>query len=1076
MNDAAVQKLTRFVFAYRRRLIAGRIQRAALLIAATFLTLTALLQALFAFLPLTLLPLLFDAGAAVAVLLIAAHIFYSMVLKAPGVLDVARSIESRLSGEKTFLSLSLELARNWRTCDNPFTGAACERALQDLPALPTAPPPWRRRLPAGAYALLLGLWCLTTPLLSPRLLDYWDLPLRGVDGRGMRVEPGSVTVPQGASVTLKLQPSGVRFPSSRLQLSTAGGERHQNFVLRPDSSGAFVYRLDSVTSTFTYRFAPLTTALPPETVTVAPRPRLFGLNIVVIPPAYTRRQKHALAEGQGTFEAYIGSRVQVSITSQRLSRAWLLRGNDSLPLSVTGSSASGEMAVLAPVSYTFALIDTLGQTSDSLPMYRISAIPDEPPLVQIVRPGFNKILEPAQVETLRVEGVDDIGIRSMALKWRTGAQRAGTAGDREFPLKGVPVTAHLSFIWHLAELVLYPGDTVYYWAEARDALSRPGVSDTFWLRIPTVEERHEQRARNQEQAEKTLGAVRDKQGEIGRELERMVKAAARKNELSWEQKQILREVHKELEAQADSMHKALQSLERAIEQHKAEGAIGEEMARKFDEVRNAVEELTREYGDSLLFNLKDLEKPLSWREMRAAIEKVQSLLPKLEEQLDNVLKFLEMLKKDQKLAQLAMRAEELSKEQASLSRGERPADLDMARQQELLEAIRQLSEDAAEAAPGGTPESGGRVDSLRKSMQSALSRRQQPPKSSMNQMSGSLASLSQELMQMMQFNLADRMEEERKTLLALSRDALALADWQQELMGGFGASDDSVAARARGQQALKDAVKKSMDEADGLSMLPPDQMFAIGSGYKDALRASESVIDALASSDGGVAMSLSGSALRALANALLTALSAMENGQQSGGEGGMCMMPGLRKLSGRQAAINSMTAELLRQMLQGQESSPGQGDGEGREQARQEAQAAQQAIADELRKLAEEYGNEAGEGMRGRVSNLEEEARRMAAMLSRPSAEISERQDRFLARMLETTLSMHRQGEGREEWKSRTAENVFGEARVIDPGKAFKDLDAFHLLRLKAFGGNYPEGYRQALRAYFEALSERYLK
>jgi hypothetical protein len=47
---------------------------------------------------------------------------------------------------------------------------------------------------------------------------------------------------------------------------------------------------------------------------------------------------------------------------------------------------------------------------------------------------------------------------------------------------------------------------------------------------------------------------------------------------------------------------------------------------------------------------------------------------------------------------------------------------------------------------------------------------------------------------------------------------------------------------------------------------------------------------------------------------------------------------------------------------------------------------------------------------------------------------------------------------------------------AIEPGKALRDIDAFHLLRQKAFSGNFPEGYRAALRAYFEALSERYLK
>jgi hypothetical protein len=445
-----------------------------------------------------------------------------------------------------------------------------------------------------------------------------------------------------------------------------------------------------------------------------------------------------------------------------------------------------------------------------------------------------------------------------------------------------------------------------------------------------------------------------------------------------------------------------------------------------------------------------------------------------------------MLKQDQKLSELAMRAEQLAKEQEALSKGDRSQEVTMDRQKELLDAIQQLEKDAAEAIHRpdeslnrfDSLQSKQLLDSLQKAMESALSQRQSPSGRTMNQMSGTLSSMSQDLMQMMNFNLAGRMEKERQALLSLSRDALSLADWQQELMQESTSGD--IAARARGEQALKDALKKSMTEADKLSMTPPDQMAAIGRGYNEALASIEEVLGALGFNDGSGAMSLSGASLRSLAAALLSALSNLENGQQSSCSGGACMLPGLRRLSGRQAAINAMTADLLRQMMQGSRQGdgmqPGEGSGEAAEQARRAAQQAQQAIADQLQQLAEKYGKEAGESMSGRVGDLEQEARRMAAMLSRPTAEITERQDRFLARMLETTLSMHRQGEGKEEWKSRTAEKTMSEMMVSEPGKAFKNADAFHLLRQKAFSGNFPEAYRSALRAYFEALSERYLK
>jgi hypothetical protein len=332
---------------------------------------------------------------------------------------------------------------------------------------------------------------------------------------------------------------------------------------------------------------------------------------------------------------------------------------------------------------------------------------------------------------------------------------------------------------------------------------------------------------------------------------------------------------------------------------------------------------------------------------------------------------------------------------------------------------------------------------------------------------------------MMNFNMAARMERERQRLLALSRDALALADWQDEISQEENEQSDQSAS-ARSQQALKDALKKSRANADSLSVTAPEDMLKINQGFEGALGASEQVLKALGEGDGrgAGAMSQSSSSLRMLGNSALTALSNMDNGQSSSQcQGGQCMMPGMRKISGRQGAINSMTADLLRKLFGDQGTPSGMGgSAEGMERARREAQQAQQGVADELKKLAEKYGNEAGEGLKNKVNDLEEEAKRLAAMLERPSQDLSERQDRILAKMLETTLSMHKEGEGKDEWKSRTAEQMFGEGTERTPGEFFKDVDTFHRLRQKAFQGNYPEGYRDALRAYFDALSERYLK
>ena len=100
----------------------------------------------------------------------------------------------------------------------------------------------------------------------------------------------------------------------------------------------------------------------------------------------------------------------------------------------------------------------------------------------------------------------------------------------------------------------------------------------------------------------------------------------------------------------------------------------------------------------------------------------------------------------------------------------------------------------------------------------------------------------------------------------------------------------------------------------------------------------------------------------------------------------------------------------------------------------------------------------------------------MRTLLDYPTPSVGEEQNRFLSRMLETALSMHKEGEGKEDYKSRTSSKVFETSREIAAPDIMQDVDAFQRIRQRAFSGSVPEGYRAAIRAYFDSLSTSYLK
>ncbi len=1086
-------QIFRFVRTYRRRLITSSIARA--WVAALFCLglLLAILQAIFAFFPWITLPVIFDVACLGTALFSVGFAVVAATVRAPDLVATARRIEHLSGLGNPLLSIALELSQDPRTAGNPFTDQTCSRVASRLGDYPASPPRPRFAIPLALGAAVLAIWGSFNHAFTPRLLDYWSLPLPGVAPGGFVVTPGTTTVPLNATVRLRLTTGSARFPSCRLNI-TEIGEHAAGIFLRPDGLGAFNYRIDSAKRNFSYRFElPGRGAPAADSVTVVAPPILAGLAVTLRPPLYTHQGIRSLPEGQGDFEAYAGTVVSCVVKSgPRLKSARLILGGDTLSLTVKGPSASGDFGVRKTGNYTFALQDSLGQHSDSLPPYHIDCTPDLPPSVQILKPGVSRDLAPAQVETLVVEGVDDIGIRSMAVKWRGGGQRAGDTGTKILADRGDSPLIRTAFIWHLTELSLYPGDTVFYWAEVTD--TRPGSpqtgrSDTFTFRIPTIAEMHKALAEGEDKTEKTLGGMEEKERSLSEKLDKVRRSGSGRKELSWEQRQALQDVKQEAQNQADSLRQSIAALKENIEKMKQQGTAGTELAEKLDKVRRAMEDLLKQYGDSLLFNMKDFDKPLSPQDLRQSIDKVQAELPKLGQQLDQALKILKMLKEDRKLGELAMRAEALAKEQKTLSRSDTLQPSGMAQEKDILSRTQQLSEEAAdrakerESAAGqdSLPSRAG-LDSLDRAMQSSLDKNQAPSHESMNRLSGSLLSLSEDLMRMMNFGTQQRLEREKGRLLALAQKAMSLADWQQEL-GEAGTGRDPSSA-ALSQQALEDALKMSKGTADSITMAPPDEMLAIGKEFADAEKAMQMELGAMSSGSGNLQGS-SGpvTALRSLANSLLATLSHMDNGDQQGsGAGGM--MPGLRKLSGRQAAINSATSQLLQSMLSGGSAS---GSGEGGkprpgesgkeyEQARQAARNAEQGIADNLKRLNEKYGGQAGGGLAGKTEELQKEAQNLAAMLDHPTPDLIEHQDRFLGRMLETTLSMHRQGEGHDEYKLQSAITPYQAGTFVSSGTLFRERDAFSRLRERAFQGDYPADYKEALRKYFDALGEKYLK
>ena len=1096
-NDLA--EVQRFLLRYRRTFVVHSILTRTSVIAAATLSILACLQIVFALFPWVVLPIAWDCCIALGAVAFCIIVCDSAWLRLKSLYHIARLVETRAGLDRPWLSLALELSHPSTLGSAQLTAHVYETARMSLGACSKrhGPPLSPSRLLALCGAILGFGVC--SFFLEPSCARYWKMPFSFWRPMAATVKPGTVCLPLRSSCVVGLIPRSSHFPSCRLSLYEEGGGV-KTVLLAADASGSFSYPLDSIAHSTVYQFTIGSTTLSPDTITIIPKPVLSRLHVRLVPPSYTGQSPVELPEGQGTFASYPGTnaRFEVEASSPLAKVLFLSSGRDTVALAVSQRSAAGAIVVRGREDYTFVLIDTFSQKNDSLPRFSIEAIEDMPPSVYFVHPGANKNCTPAMRDTLLVEAIDDIGISGCSVFMRKNGDTSFVFSRLDVPRNsGNRKIVRSELALDLAGYSLYPGDTLYYWAAARDnktfGPAHVSYSDTFFFRVPSFEEIHEQVVQEQDQTENAVKSVRKRQTDMKTSLENLLQSTRDKQSLSWEQKQIVSDLEQELKSQADSLSKAMESFKNAIEKMKQDGAADEKLVSKMDEVQKALNDLIRQYGDSLLFAMPKKSDNISMRDMKEALEKFERMLPDLNERLDNTLKFLQALKRDQKLAHLAEYAQKLGEKQQEIASGKEEASHALTKQDQCSRSVDDLlnqidrsaltNSDSALFSKTDLP-SLPDVCSLQKMMKAGLSNKMLPGRGQMNRMAGSLFSLSDNICSLQSSAMMKRLEKERETLLDMTHDALSLSQWQRRIDEEGAKAQVADEETALRQQTLKTSLVKSMDKMNLLCLIPPQRMVAIKKGYDNAALSIDNELSLLSGGAAGIVSAEPELRLNELTRTILDALSQLSSEQSQGGGAMGMMMQGLRRLSGKQAMLNAATGELLRRMLGqgGQCSLPGgEGSREGGkksgqdEQAKREAQAAQKAIADELKRLADAYGKEAGSSLDKRTRDLEEEARRLARQLEQPSQETQDRQDRFLSRMLETTLSQHKQDEGKDDRVSQSAKTVFSSSQP-QAGQSKQTPDSFYRLRQRAFTGNFPESYRYQVKNYFDSLGVIFLK
>lgn len=452
-----------------------------------------------------------------------------------GDVEIAQRIERRFPSLSDRLASTLQFLKQ-SEIDPQAGSAALRRAVivkttSDAEGLDFSEvferTPTRRALAAAALA---GLVLLVISLVSPEsariALVRLARPLGGETwpkfyNLEFRQAPTRLAAGKTFEVEL-IDDAEHRVPGEvRMQYryKTGAGEEIESEAMSM-LNGVMVARKEGVTRPFSYRAeGGDDSSMPWIRLEVVEPPRLDGLELTLIPPAYSGL---ASESGEKNIRALRGTRVEMAgASTKKLRRASIrLEGGEELPLQLSadgyGFALSADAAAPFVIDksgpYWIILEDLEGLVGGADDRWDIRAITDLAPTITIEQPAGNIFVTPQGEVPLVIGAKDDLGIHEITLHFSRSDRT--DVEDFSVPLWHGPAQASpreslglaagqlgesqtAEHRWSLADLQLKPGAQITFWATASDYLPQVGKSTVRRLSIITPGELEERLAQRQ---------------------------------------------------------------------------------------------------------------------------------------------------------------------------------------------------------------------------------------------------------------------------------------------------------------------------------------------------------------------------------------------------------------------------------------------------------------------------------------------------------------------------------------------------------------------------------------------------
>ncbi len=538
--------------------------------------------------------------------------------------------------------------------------------------------PWRQALmpfwlKPGVLLFGLVLATLLTAAISQtellRKAGHGWQDWRAGSKSGIQIQPEQLGIPRDSDITIRADI--LRWEdAAEIQYRIAG----ENFRFPMSASRDGDRRFTFYGVSESIRFRVITPSLVSDWKKITPYtpPRIEAAKMEVKPPVYTKIDSFKL-DHLDNLQVPEGSEIQISLTTRYTNELKFRSGQESEAFQQEPAEVESDDPVVESHRWTYTLNAKSNKTwklhmsnedvATESAEYRIQVIPDERPVVEILKPGKDIQLEPEENLYLEIYAADDYGLSAMVINLSIAGRfqeqipirPRGPDGERE------PLETRMPTAVDFSTLNVEEGELVSYWvtvSDNREPDPQHTRSEVYFVEVRTEQEPEEADGMPEEEERINLRAHIEEMKRLIRlshravssldnetRMERNQQITSGLTNLRGELNELFEELRPQLEQMGDqfftrgfqSVDGLLSAAGRLVTENQTESAIGsqEQALQELIAMENALrrETISREpsegeegeSGEGMEGDSEEAPDPSSMADLRDLIEELQSI-------------------------------------------------------------------------------------------------------------------------------------------------------------------------------------------------------------------------------------------------------------------------------------------------------------------------------------------------------------------------------------------------------------------------------------------------------------------